>query len=317
MLASDDARRKKKPRPTFCNNCGECTHTSKACPQPVISCGVVMFRRDDAAERERAAAALDERTHRLYGLHDAALLAPAPADRSLRYLLVRRRDSMSLVEFVRGKYDPSDVRFLHQMFSEMAQGERERLRGVSFSVLWTTMWSCTSTSNFDYDVARGKFERIRAGYRLQDGRQVSIERLLRDTSTPYLEPEWGFPKGKRNRRESDLECARRECCEETGCGRDDFWVLHQLGSTWEEFRGSNGVLYRHNYFVARFAGGAEVRVDSDNAHQASEIGDIGWFTLGEAMRKFRPYDIEKKVMLAKLDNVLSNHAFAEEHVLTL
>ena len=32
----------------------------------------------------------------------------------------------------------------------------------------------------------------------------------------YESPEWGFPKGRRNMHESDLDCAKREFEEETG-----------------------------------------------------------------------------------------------------
>jgi 8-oxo-dGTP pyrophosphatase MutT (NUDIX family) len=31
-----------------------------------------------------------------------------------------------------------------------------------------------------------------------------------------MEPEWGFPKGRRNYNEKDIDCALREFSEETG-----------------------------------------------------------------------------------------------------
>lgn len=319
MLTLDalDLKRKKKIRQTWCVNCGKSSHSSKTCLAPVISCGMILIQRQitkaDTIETKMFNS-VDQRNHDMFNLQLAPVLLPAPQQSQVRYLLIRRKDSLSAVEFIRGKYDPCDIRFLFQMFTEMAQCERERLRKLPFHTLWTTLWSCSSTCGHDYEMARVKFETIRAGYRTPDGRLVSIEQLIRDTYCPYLEPEWGFPKGKRNRRENDLECAQRECCEEVGCSTDDFAVLHQLGCAAEEFRGSNGVLYRHNYFVGKYLSSKAIRLDKSNNHQMSEVGDIGWFSLKDALNKFRPYDVEKKVMLAKLDNILSNHSFGEETI---
>lgn len=311
-----DLKRKKKIRQTWCVNCGRNSHSSKTCLAPIISCGMILIQRK-SINPVICPGVVDQRNHMMFNLQLAPVLLPAPQQSQVSYLLIRRKDSLSAVEFIRGKYDPHDIRFLYQMFTEMAQYERERLLGLPFHTLWTTLWSCSSTCGHDYEVARIKFETIRAGYKTPDGRMVSIERLMRDTYSPYLEPEWGFPKGKRNRRENDLECAQRECCEEVGCMKDDFAILHQLGCAAEEFRGSNGVLYRHNYFVGRYLSSNAIRLDRSNNHQMSEVGDIGWFTLKDALCKFRPYDVEKKVMLAKLDNVLSNHSFGEEKIVVI
>jgi ADP-ribose pyrophosphatase YjhB (NUDIX family) len=47
---------------------------------------------------------------------------------------------------------------------------------------------------------------------------INLNQLI-DESNKYdvwSEPEWGFPKGRRNYQEKDYECAVREFCEETG-----------------------------------------------------------------------------------------------------
>ena len=38
----------------------------------------------------------------------------------------------------------------------------------------------------------------------------------------YNYPEWGFPKGRKNENETNLDCAKREFIEETGLSNDDF-----------------------------------------------------------------------------------------------
>ena len=55
-----------------------------------------------------------------------------------------------------------------------------------------------------------------------------------------------------------------------------------------------------------------MHLNPDDAEQMSEIGDIGWFTCDEALKLFRPYDVEKKSLLIELDEMLSCTTFAEE-----
>ena len=132
-----------------------------------------------------------------------------------------------------------------------------------------------------------------------------------------MEPEWGFPKGKRNKRESDLECAIREFREETGCGETGFTIIHQLDKVNEIFKGSNNIIYKHVYFVGKANESHDFRMDENNQEQMSEIGDMGWFTASEALQKFRLYDVEKRILLMRLDDILKAFRFTEENAVTL
>jgi NADH pyrophosphatase NudC (nudix superfamily) len=42
-------------------------------------------------------------------------------------------------------------------------------------------------------------------------------------------------------------------------------------------------------------------------YQKSEIGDMKWFGLEEALDRIRDYNIEKKQLLISLDNLLKNN----------
>jgi 8-oxo-dGTP pyrophosphatase MutT (NUDIX family) len=44
--------------------------------------------------------------------------------------------------------------------------------------------------------------------------------MLNNLNINYEHPEWEFPKGRKNKDESDIECALREFEEETGINRD-------------------------------------------------------------------------------------------------
>ncbi len=60
-----------------------------------------------------------------------------------------------------------------------------------------------------------KFEALKAGITLTNGETFSLADLMEETNTSWIEPEWGFPKGRRNNQETDLDCALREFKEET------------------------------------------------------------------------------------------------------
>ena len=279
-MADDQKRVRKKP--CYCQNCGKPGHVSRDCLLPVTSYGIIMFDRDDhfvlsgappgnqsitvdqappsqllSVECKPTANTLnlppEHNECNLYteprGENEVELIAVQP----IKYLLVRRRDSMSYVEFLRGKYHLQDVRFIYQMLSEMTRSERERVSRKSFDKMWRGLWSNSfvNSASVEYKTAAFKFHQLQHGYPLLDGSVVTLHKALRATSCQYFSPEWGFPKGKRNKREKDIHCAQREFAEETGCRFDNSYnIIRELGSVEELFFGSNQVEYKHIYFVS-------------------------------------------------------------------
>ena len=64
----------------YCNNCGTKGHIFYQCKQPITSVGIIVFRKGQHDKRE--------------------------------YLLIRRKDSLGYVEFMRGKYNIYSKLFL-------------------------------------------------------------------------------------------------------------------------------------------------------------------------------------------------------------
>ena len=67
----------------------------------------------------------------------------------------------------------------------------------------------------------------------------------------YEEPEWGFPKGRRNYQEKDLICALREFHEETGYDKSQIKIIQNLLPIEEIYTGSNYKSYKHKYFIGQ------------------------------------------------------------------
>lgn len=339
LLANNDMRRRRK-RMQWCSNCGRYGHSSKICQYPVLSCGMILFDRlprhlydpSDSGEQELPrqdqsivpkiyhGCDLDPHDIDYFHLSSGVLkdrdVTYSDVVHEIKYLLVRRKDSLNYVEFIRGKYDENDVKFLYQAFSEISKTERQQILTMNFADLWKGLWmnSCSAghLTTSEYLHAEYRFVNLKKGYRTIVGKYISLNLLYQDTESKYDCPEWGFPKGKRNRRETDFECARREFYEETRIRENEYAVIHRLNSVSETFKGSNNVFYKHVYYVSKYLSERAVSLDGATLEQLAEIGDIGWFTAEQALKMFRPYDVEKKMLLMRLDNVLSHVEFSEE-----
>ena len=81
---------------------------------------------------------------------------------------------------------------------------------------------------------------------------TSSLKLLIEESNNYQdweEPEWGYPKGRRNPYEKDYDCAIREWTEETGFNKEHLINVQNVMPLYEIFTGSNYKSYKHKYFL--------------------------------------------------------------------
>jgi 8-oxo-dGTP pyrophosphatase MutT (NUDIX family) len=140
------------------------------------------------------------------------------------------------------------------------------------------MWNFSERHDQELENSKKKYE--------------SVYPILLKTVSTYVEPEWGFPKGRRNIAEKNVDCAVREFYEETNYSLDNIHILERLNCLEEEYQGSNCIKYKHVYYIAS----SDNDDDNDNitlnltdSKQLYEIGEIAWFTIPEALEKIRPY----------------------------
>jgi 8-oxo-dGTP pyrophosphatase MutT (NUDIX family) len=267
-----------------CTNCGGNGHVFRNCSAPVTSYGIIAMRYlDDTCESV---------------LFSKSTIAPT-AD-SIQFLLIQRKDSLSFIEFIRGKYGAQNDAYMCKLLRGMTQKEQHRLLTATFDDLWNDIWgkspSARSHRN-DYDASEKRFQQIRE--KLPD--------LIRDHPTVWTEPEWGFPKGRRNPYEMDINCAVREFQEETGLERNDFSVLQNTYTLSETFYGSNNVHYCHKYYLAICNKSVEVELDTNDIHMSREIGAIKWCTFEDAISKIRSDNNEKRDVLQKVYEIMKQY----------
>ena len=122
------------------------------------------------------------------------------------------------------------------------------------------------------------------------------------SKTKWVEPEWEFPKGRREYLEKDIQVAIREWCEETGFKETNINIALNLLPFEELFFGSNYKSYRNKYYLAEFKGNC-----TTHNIQLSEISKLSWFTYEEAIENIRDYYLEKKDILKKTNEILNEY----------
>lgn len=281
----------KRKKRIYCVNCGLPDHFYKQCQAPTTSFGLVAIRRY-RAEKARCAIPTLEFECEKQVVHTDRV--PPIEDSGFLVLLVQRKDTMGFIDFVRGKYpknEPEKGEMLKVYLEEMTCEERHRLRTRSFSEIWDLLWlnhesKCYLTES---ELAEKKFS------------SLDIPALLEKTECRWSQSEWGFPKGRKNIHESQYQCAVREFCEETGYNKRQFRTLNDSFIE-ESFLGTNGVAYKHVYFIAEFLEKTPAPVLTQRPEQQCEVKNVGWFTPEQCLSILRPYDVQKKNVIQEVMN---------------
>jgi len=224
------------------------------------------------------------------------------------YLMIRRKDTLGFIDFMRGKYSVNNKDYIMNMLKQMTEHEKITLNTQSFDELWFSVWGNNRLSNQykqEETVSRNKFQIIKDGiYNKQTFYNLAS---LIDESKQYAqweEPEWGFPKGRRNFQEKDFECALREFREETGISTDYLHSIQNIFPFEENFTGSNYKSYKHKYYITHMTYNDTLRPCK---YDKIEVSKIEWKTLEQCIQCMRPYNLEKQHMLTNLDNMLTYH----------
>ena len=260
-----------------CRNCGEVGHLYRVCPKPIMSFGIICFRINN---------------------------------NNLEYLMIQRKDSLSFMEFIRGKYQLNNIEYIQRLMSNMTCYERELLVIEQFETLWNKVWyqPAIPKQTQEFLEARDKFNELKNGFTF-NYQHINMMNLLKSMDSKYIEPEWGFPKGRRRLKEKDMDCAVREFNEETGFHRSEVCILDHFGPYEEIFYGTNDIQYRHVYYIANITTDAFriIMIDPNNPLQAREVSQVKWFTADEVLKRIREHNIERKELFIKAHQDIQNY----------
>jgi 8-oxo-dGTP pyrophosphatase MutT (NUDIX family) len=255
---------------TFCNNCGKHGHLFHQCKNPITSSGIIVYN-NKANE--------------------------------LEFLMICRKDTLGYVDFIRGKYHLYNKRYIINIINEMTISEKKNILEKEFDELWHALWGDYIGIQYksEYKISKEKFNMLKLGIKLKFC-EYNLVSLINESSTNWIDPEWGFPKGRRNLQEKDLSCAIREFEEETGCSKDALKIIYNLLPVEELFTGSNYKSYKHKYYIAYMDDTINL-----NNYQKSEVSKIEWKTYKECMQHIRPYNQEKIDILKRVATIINNY----------
>lgn len=183
---------------------------------------------------------------------------------SVEYLMIRRKETFGYCDYVKNRSKNYNKTFLKNVIDEMTLKEKEYIRG--------------------------KFH------------DNMTQELIQNSNTEWNEPEWGFPKGRRNNGEKDLDCGLREFHEETGFALSDIHLIENISPYEELFIGSNLKSYKQKYYLA-------YTNNDDNEvlrnFQRSEVSKMEWYTVEECNSVIRPYNYEKLRLINSIHKTIS------------
>ena len=130
-----------------------------------------------------------------------------------------------------------------------------------------------------------------------------IKEYIHKSKSVWSEPEWGFPKGRRNSGEKDLSCGIREFVEETGYPSNEINIIDNVIPYEEIFIGSNDKIYKQKYYLAFHSNNLDIL----DKYQKTEVSAIGWFTIDECIKKIRSYNVEKIQLIKNIDSTLDKY----------
>ena len=261
-------------RPQTCRNCGINGHLYKDCIHPIMSYGIICYKNDN---------------------------------NTIKYLRNQKKDSLSFMEFIRGKYNISNQEYLLELFSYMTNDEKKLMLNNDFDTIWNYAWSQPSNANIkntsEYLESKRKFNYLSS--------DKNLEYLIINSCNNLYEQEWGFPKGRRKLKETNKDCAVREFCEETRLTKNDIDLKNNLNNFEEIFYGTNNILYRHVYYIGKINKNVKLELDNSCLEQVREIRALEWFTYDEVLLKIRDKNIERIEIFKLTDKLIKK----EENIL--
>lgn len=232
----------------FCINCGKTNHKYNNCNDPITSYGLICYYND-------------------------------------KIVLIRRKYTFAYIDFIMGKYDVNDLKYLTLLFSRMTKNEiKNILNHFDFDKLRDDIGlnNYTRYHKQEYENSKLKFSYIKNlnliediiaiidiifntdffeilkasnnynlknnDFKINKDTLNKIKKII-DTTQIYDEPEWEIPKGKRNDRESNISTAIREFSEESNL--NNIIVYKNIIPLEEEFTAINDNKYKHVYYLSK------------------------------------------------------------------
>lgn len=265
----------------YCTNCRKRSHSTSKCNMPICSFGVVAVRYNPELDRPEC-------------------------------LMVRPKFSIEYLALLRGHYNPGSVQYITRLCTYITMEERAKLIRGPFSVIYEEAHGTRKDTG--YYRAQKLYLQMSSPSPLNHMHTWETHIRAAAFETAWRETEWGFPKGRRNKYETDMECALREFHEETGICHQDVHILKNISQFREVFTGTDNHTYTHIYYMAF------VPWDVSNRRNASliddkEIQETQWVSFPDSIRRIRAYHDKRRELVRSIYNLVNVHHMGFIHEL--
>jgi len=264
-----DNEKKNNNRTQTCRNCGVNGHLYKDCIHPIMSFGIICYK---------------------------------VIDNKIKFLMIQRKDSLSFMEFIRGKYLTNNIVYIKNLIHSMTKDEKHLLSNSTFDEIWNYAWYQNNASTIKHT---GEYIESKTKFEYLINRNILQKIVQNSFFASEHEQEWGFPKGRRKLKENDIDCAVREFCEETRLHAEDIEVLDNIVPFEEIFFGTNEVLYKHTYYVSKIKNNnIDVYIDKNCIEQIREVRALKWFDYDETLKHIKKHNKERHSIVNKIFDIL-------------
>jgi ADP-ribose pyrophosphatase YjhB (NUDIX family) len=205
------------------------------------------------------------------------------------YLMIRRKNTFGYIDIIKGKYNIDNFILMQNLINVMTNQEKNDILECDFLDLWGKMWLYPTTYSDDIKITFTQ-------------NIDKIKQYIKRSTTNWKEQEWEFPKGRKNIRETDISCAKREFSEETGINYKKLNIIQNIIPFDEIYIGSNFKCYKFKYFLAYME---DINIDLNN-YQRTEVSRIEWLSFEECNKRIREYHYEKKSNLIKINKTIKS-----------
>lgn len=205
------------------------------------------------------------------------------------YLMIKRKNTFGYIDIIKGKYNIDNFILMQNLVNVMTNDEKNDILTYNFDELWNKMWLYTTSY---CDETKNKF----------NSNIQKIKEYIKQSTTNWVEQEWEFPKGRKNVKETDLACAKREFSEETGVDNKNINIVQNIVSYDEIYIGTNFKCYKFKYFLG-YIKDKNINIDD---FQKTEVSAVRWLTFEECNKRIREYHHEKKKNLEKINKTIKS-----------
>ena len=129
-----------------CKNCGRTNHLLSTCRDPITSCGIICIKIKDKNMFNKINNFLLEYKNSLNinsfnNIYHKNISNFNKYINDIEILFIQRKHSYSYIEFIKGKYNITDIDYIRELFFEMTLNERNLiLNNKNFNLLWHNLW---------------------------------------------------------------------------------------------------------------------------------------------------------------------------------